>query len=164
MNPFAMKRYPIQLTALLSALTSCLAAAVPQALEESQVIEAINEVTRIAMPSGEATPAAVNTRLHAPDRLQTGRASRAEMQAADGTITRLGANTLFAFDRANRSMQLERGSVLFHSPAGRGGGTIQSPSASASVLGTTIIAAATADGGFKLLVLEGRGSTTVWHR
>lgn len=154
MIPFAMNRcYPL-LTLFLGA--ACAAAAVPQPLEESEVVEAINDVTRIAMPAGEAIPAGVHTRLHAPDRLRTGRASRAEMQAPDGTITRLGANTLFAFDHANRSMHLDRGSVLFHAPTGRGGGTIQSPSASASVLGTTIIAAATADGGFKLLVLEGR--------
>lgn len=131
-------------------------AATPLALEESVVVEAVNEVTHIAMPSGNTEPALVQLRLQSPDLLQTGRQSRAELEAADGTITRLGANTLFAFDRAKRTLQLERGSLLFHSPTGRGGGTVRSPSASASVLGTTIIAAATPDGGFKLLVLEGR--------
>ncbi len=142
---------------LLFAVASALGAlGAPQALEQSEVIEAVNDVTLITMPAGSTAPARRHDQLHAPDRLRTGRASRAELQAPDGTITRLGANTLFAFDRATRSMQLDRGSVLFHSPTGRGGGTIKSPSASASVLGTTIIAAATADGGFKLLVLEGR--------
>ena len=94
--------------------------------------------------------------LRAPDQLQTGRQSRAELEAPDGTITRIGANTLFYFDRASRELQLTQGSVLFHSPAGKGGGKIRSRTASAAVLGTTIIAAATPDGGFKLLVLEGR--------
>ena len=131
-------------------------ASTPVALEESVVTQVVNDVQRIAMPAQQAAPATVRTVLHAPDRLRTGRASRAELEAADGTITRIGANTLFAFDRARRELQLEQGSVLFHSPTGKGGGTIRSASASASVLGTTIIAAATPDGGFKLLVLEGR--------
>jgi len=141
---------------LLALLPAAAFAAAPIPLEESVVIEAVNDVTRITMPSGRTEPAVAKLRLHSPDRLRTGRQSRAELEAADGTITRLGANTLFAFDPATRSMHLESGSLLFHSPTGRGGGTIHSPSASASVLGTTIIAAATADGGFKLLVLEGR--------
>ena len=141
---------------IFALLSGPLLAAAPVPLEESVVIEAVNDVTRIAMPSGRVEPAVVRLRLHSPDRLRTGRQSRAELEAADGTITRLGANTLFAFDPATRALHLESGSLLFHSPTGRGGGTIHSPSASASVLGTTIIAAATPDGGFKLLVLEGR--------
>lgn len=140
---------------LCFAFTTSLSAA-PLPLEESTVVETVNDVTHIAMPSGQAEPAVVHLRLQAPDRLRTGRRSRAELEAPDGTITRLGANTLFAFDRATRALELDRGSLLFHSPTGRGGGTVRSPSASASVLGTTIIAAATPDGGFKLLVLEGR--------
>jgi hypothetical protein len=141
---------------LFTVLGVAACAANPLALEESVVIETVNDVTRIAMPSGRTEPASVQLRLRSPDRLQTGRQSRAELEADDGTITRLGANTLFAFDRASRTLQLDRGSLLFHSPTGQGGGTVRSPSASASVLGTTIIAAATPDGGFKLLVLEGR--------
>lgn len=140
----------------LALLPAAAFAAAPVPLEESVVIETVNDVTRIVMPSGRTEPAVARLRLHSPDRLHTGRQSRAELEAADGTITRLGANTLFAFDPATRAMHLESGSLLFHSPTGRGGGTIHSPSASASVLGTTIIAAATPDGGFKLLVLEGR--------
>ncbi|WP_221029369.1 FecR family protein [Actomonas aquatica] len=150
-----MKTVLPRLTGLL-VLAATQTIAAPRALEESEVIEVVNDVTLITMPDGHAAPARLQDHLHAPDRLRTGRASRAELQAPDGTITRLGSNTLFAFDRATRAMQLDRGSVLFHSPSGRGGGTIKSPSASASVLGTTIIAAATTDGGFKLLVLEGR--------
>ena len=141
---------------LLGLLPVAVLAATPVPLEESVVMEAVNDVTRITMPSGRTEPATVKLKLHSPDRLRTGPLSRAELEATDGTITRLGANTLFAFDRATRTLQLDRGSLLFHSPTGRGGGTVRSPSASASVLGTTIIAAATSDGGFKLLVLEGQ--------
>lgn len=150
-----MIRSPFPLLLLLLTASS-LGAAAPLALEESVITQVVNDVQRVAMPSRQAAPAEVRSVLHAPDRLRTGRASRAELEAADGTITRVGANTLFAFDRSRREMELQQGSVLFHSPTGKGGGTVRSPSASASVLGTTIIAAATPDGGFKLLVLEGR--------
>jgi len=92
--------------------------AAPLPLEESTVVETVNDVTHIAMPSGQTEPAIVRLRLQAPDQLRTGRRSRAELEAPDGTITRLGANTLFAFDRATRSLELDRGSLLFHSPTG----------------------------------------------
>jgi hypothetical protein len=79
------------------------------------------------------------------------------MVAEDQTITRVGANTLFSFEPNERVINLREGSVLFQSPSGKGGGTIRTAAATASVLGTTIIVVATKDGGFKLLVLEGRG-------
>ncbi len=140
---------------LLLAGTALVHAAPPRPLEESLVIEAIGDVRRVP-DTGPHVAAAKGMNLRFPDRVETGRPARAELEAPDGTITRLGAMTTFAIDRASRSMKLERGSVLFHSPSGQGGGKIVSPSASASVLGTTIIAAATPEGGFKLLVLEGR--------
>ena len=59
-------------------------------------------------------------------------------------------------------MNLQKGSVLFHSPTGKGGGTIVTNSATASVVGTTIMVSATADGGFKLFVLEGVAKMT-WN-
>ncbi len=145
------------LTLLFLAGAACAHAAAPLPLEQSVVVEAVGDVWRIPDGTPPAVRAGKNAQLHAPkDLLRTDRNSRAELEAPDGTITRLGANTLFAFDQTTRTMHLMEGSLLFHSPTGRGGGKIRSPSASAAVLGTTIIAAATPDGGFKLLVLEGR--------
>jgi hypothetical protein len=138
------------------ALAVSVLSAAPLVLDHSTVTEVVNQVDRIAVPADAVTPAAVQMELRAPDRLRTGRDSRAELRAEDGTITRVGANTLFAFDPRGRELRLERGSLLFHSPTGKGGGTIRTSSASATVLGTTLIAATTPDGGYKLLVLEGR--------
>lgn len=135
--------------------TAASLAAAPLALDRSTITEVVNEVNRIEPATQKTEPAVVRAELRAPDRLRTGRQSRAELLAADGTITRLGSNTLFAFDQAGREMRLDQGSILFHSPSGKGGGVIRSTAASATVLGTTIIAAATSDGGYKLLVLEG---------
>lgn len=136
-------------------LASALSAA-PLVLDHSTVTEVVNQVDRITVPTETVAPAFVQMELRAPDRLRTGRESRAELRAEDGTITRVGANTLFAFDPRGRELRLDRGSLLFHSPTGKGGGTIRTSSASATVLGTTLIAATTPDGGYKLLVLEGR--------
>lgn len=137
---------------LVSGAAACTAA--PPPLKEADLIEAVGDVWRIPKGRPEVR-AEKHERLRAPDGLSTGRQSRAELEAPDGTITRLGANTLFAFDELTRTIELTRGSLLFHTPTGKGGGTIKSRSASATVRGTTITVAATPDGGFKVLVQEG---------
>ena len=124
-------------------------------LTESTIIEVINSVNILTGEDLEARPAKAEMLFKAPDFLETGRRSRARLEAEDGTITRIGSNTLFSFDDSSRTINLKRGSLLFHSPEGRGGGRVVTASATASVIGTTIIVAATADGGFKLIVLEG---------
>jgi hypothetical protein len=98
----------------------------------------------------------VNDIFSMPEILRTGHSSRAELIAQDETITRVGANTIFSFDPANRTIDLKQGSLLFHSPHGKGGGTIRTGAATASVLGTTLIVTTTPNGGMKVLNLEGK--------
>ena len=124
-------------------------------LKQSKVTQVVNDVQIISAADKSTKPATVDAIFKVPDILRTGPNSRAELVAEDQTITRVGANTVFAFDPANRTIDLQKGSLLFHSPKGKGGGTIQTGSATASVLGTTIVVTTTPDGGFKLLVLEG---------
>jgi len=130
-------------------------------LTESTFTEIIKEVNVVPQATKTAKPAQVSEVVKAPDLVRTGPASRAELTAPDQTITRIGANTVFSFEQAGRNINLQQGSVLFHSPAGKGGGSIRSGGASAAVLGTTIIVAATENGGFKVIVLEGRGRVTL---
>jgi hypothetical protein len=144
-------------TVLVILVAGSLAAA---ELRESTLIQVVNEV-KIAPAQATETDAKANDLVRAPDKIRTGAKSRAELKAADNTLTRLGANTVFSFEPSGRSLNLEKGSVLFHSPAGRGGGTIKSAGASAAVLGTTLVFAATADGGFKCVLLEGVGQITL---
>ena len=136
------------------------AAEASMALDESTIIEVINEVKVLSGAEMEATPAKPEMRFQSPDFLQTGRRSRARLEADDGTVTRIGANTLFSFEETDRKINLKKGSLLFHSPEGRGGGRIVTASATASVVGTTITVTATGDGGFKLIVLEGTAQVT----
>jgi hypothetical protein len=128
---------------------------------ESTFTEIVKDVTVIAAANRQAAPAQVSAIVKAPDLVRTGPESRAELTAPDKTITRIGANTVFSFEPVERNLRLEKGSVLFHSPSGKGGGTIKTGGATAAVLGTTIIVAATPDGGFKAIVLEGKATATL---
>ena len=128
-------------------------------LTESTYTEIIRDVNTLT--AGNTAAAKVNDLLRAPDRVRTGAQSRTELTASDNTITRVGANTVFSYADSGRILNLEKGSLLFHSPKGNGGGTIKSGGAAAAVLGTTLIVAATDDGGFKVILLEGRGQVTL---
>lgn len=130
-------------------------------LKECTFTQVINDVNVTAAATKATQAAKVNDAFKSPDLIRTGAKSRAELQAPDKTLTRIGANTVFSIEPAGRNLKLEQGSVLFHSPAGKGGGTIKSAGASASVLGTTLIVACTLDGGFKTIVLEGRCTVTL---
>ncbi|HEY5040751.1 MAG TPA: FecR domain-containing protein [Verrucomicrobiae bacterium] len=130
-------------------------------LTESTFTEIIRDAKVVAAADKSVVPARTNMVFQAPDRVRTGAASRVEMTAPDKTITRIGANTIFTFEAGGRSIQLEKGSILFHAPAGVGGGTIQYHGTSAAVLGTTMICAVLPDGSFKILDLEGLVKVTL---
>lgn len=144
---------------LLSAVSlhgvTALAADAPLPFAEAVFTEIVNDVQVVRAGDASAVKAERNAKFRAPDLVRTGRKSRAQLTAADGTVARIGSNAVFSFDKDSRTMNLQSGSVLFHSPTGKGGGTVVTNSATASVIGTTIVVSATADGGFKMLVLEG---------
>ena len=62
--------------------------------------------------------------------------SRAELKYPDGTIVRIGQNTVFTFESDTRTLNLEKGSLLFYIPKGQGGGTIRTASITAAITGT----------------------------
>lgn len=119
--------------------------------------EVIKDVFVIDPATKAETPAKSGDKLVPPNVLKTGADSRAELIAEDKTVTRVGSNTIFSVEANSRDVNLAQGSVLFHSPAGRGGGRIKSAGATASVLGTTLAVSANSDGGFKTSLLEGKG-------
>ncbi len=133
----------------------CLTALGAIDLKESKFTQVVNDVQIISTADNSKHAASVDGLFKMPDVLRTGPGSRAELVAADNTITRVGANTIFSFDAATRSIHLEQGSLLFNTPRGKGGGSIHTAAATAAVLGTTIIVVTTPSGGFKVLTLEG---------
>ena len=92
--------------------------------------------------------------------IRTGVNSRTELVAHDNTVTRIGSNTVFSVTPNTRDVSLQKGSVLFHSPTGKGGGNINTAGVTASVLGTTLIVGTTPNGGFKTMLLEGKGKVS----
>ena len=130
-------------------------------LTKSTFTQVVNDVDVISSGTQKASPAKLQSIVEAPNSVRTGGRSRAELTAPDSTITRVGSNTVFSFTSAGREYNLKKGSLLFQSPKGKGGGTIRSGGASAAVLGTTLMVAATPDGGFKVIMLEGRGKVVL---
>ena len=62
--------------------------------------------------------------------------SRAELKYEDGTIVRIGQNTIFTFEANSRTLNLKKGTFVFFIPKGQGGGTIKTPSLTAAITGT----------------------------
>jgi hypothetical protein len=129
-------------------------------LNRSVFTEVVQDVSILDSATRKPRGAKVNDAFSTPDVLRTGPNSRAELLADDKTVTRVGANTIFSFEANKREINLQQGSVLFNSPSGKGGGTIRTAAATAAVLGTTLIVSATPNGGFKVLMIEGRGQIT----
>lgn len=62
--------------------------------------------------------------------------SRAELKYPDGSIVRIGQNTVFTFEADTRTLQLDKGSLIFYIPKGQGGGTVRTASITAAITGT----------------------------
>lgn len=129
----------------------------PLNFSQATISEIVNNVEVVDTGTLRFWPARVKEIFRAPNLLKTGRKSRAQLLLTDGTVVRVGANAVFSFEAHTRTIRLKSGTVLFHSPTGKGGGTIVTNSATASVIGTTILVTTTNNGGFKMSVLEGVG-------
>lgn len=123
--------------------------------------EVVNEVAIVNPAKQIRSTAEKNDLLNSPDMVETGPKSRAELVFSDNTVTRVGANTRMTFSPDKREVNLQQGTVIFHSPTGQGGGVIKTAAATAAVTGTTITVVTTGNGGFKLMVLEGRAKATL---
>src|SRR5436853_161265 len=106
--------------------------------KEARVTQIIRDVK--LMPSDAAArPATVNDKVHEDTGVRTGGDSRSELTFVDLTITRLGANTIFSFNKAGRNAEVDSGSILFRVPKNSGGGHITTSGVSVAVTGTTVI-------------------------
>jgi hypothetical protein len=122
--------------------------------KEARVTQITREVKLLPSESA-ARPAALNDRVADDTGVRTGGDSRSELTFTDLTIIRLGANTIFSFNRAGRNAQLDSGSILLRVPKQSGGGTIHTSAVTVAVTGSTVIVESTRAGKTKLIVLEG---------
>ncbi len=140
-------------TAALAAIT-CWSPAIAAVKKDAHVTQIIREVNVLASKS-KARAAAVNDLVSEGEAVRTGDNSRSELTFADLTISRLGANSIFTFNKAGRDVQLSSGSVLLRVPKDSGGAGIHTSAVSVAVTGTTVILENARGGHSKLIVLEG---------
>ena len=114
-------------------------------------------VNRVELVAADASvsPAKEGGPFATGELVKTGRASRSQILLEDGTLVRVGPNAVFTLDRDSRTVNLKRGAVLLHVPKGKGGGSVVTNSATASVVGTTIVVSLDDSGAYECLVLEG---------
>jgi hypothetical protein len=127
-------------------------------LDKAEVTRIFNQVD-LLVPNQSAAPAKVGDGVSGQTAVQTGGKSRAELQFNDSTIARLGANSVFSFERGTRDLNLNEGVILLEVPKHAGGATINTAAVTAAVTGTTVMIESrkAADGKavVKFIVLEG---------
>ncbi len=146
-----MTKHSVIALAALAAATSHAAT-----LDQATITRVINNVQVIpADRSPEA--ASVGQVVRGGTDVRTGGGSRAQLTFADQTLARLGANTLFSFERGTRRLDLENGTILLQVPKDAGGATIRSAPVTAAITGTTVMMEYSPGnpGVVKLIVLEG---------
>lgn len=122
--------------------------------KEARVTQVVREV-KLLPANATARAAALNDEVREGIAVRTGDRSRSELTFPDVTITRLGANSIFAFDDGGHRVNLQGGSVLLRVPKNSGGGSVRTTAISVAVTGTTLIVEGNRSGRSKLTVLEG---------
>lgn len=120
----------------------------------ARVTRVIRDV-KLLPPKAEAKPAAVNDNVRDDTAVRTGDESRSELTFVDLRITRLGANTMFTFNKAGHNVQLNSGSILLYVPKDSGGAQMATAGVSVAITGTTVTFQSNRGGRTQLTVLEG---------
>jgi hypothetical protein len=119
----------------------------------------------LLQPEKSAVAAKIGDDVTGSTAVQTGGQSRAELQFNDATIARLGANSVFSFDRGTRDLNLNEGVILLEVPKNAGGATINTAAVTAAVTGTTVMIESRkgkkGKGVVKFIVLEGTMRLTI---
>ena len=141
---------------LFVTLLLALAASATQgaALHEAQFTRVINDVKKLP-DSAPLQTAVVGDKIAGKTAVSTGTKSRAELKFGDGTLTRMGANSIFSLDQSSRTIDLQQGTVLLKVPKKMGGARIRTAAVTAVVTGTTILVEYEPRGFIKVIVLEG---------
>jgi hypothetical protein len=132
-------------------------------LRQATVTRIIQDVQ--LLPSQAAPrPAVLNDIVRGNTAVRTGTASRTELTFSDQTLTRLGANTLFSFDRGTRNINLGGGAMLLSVPKGDPAARIVTAGITAGISGGTVLAEYHRDTYSKFIVLEGVARIYLRHR
>jgi len=129
------RRRPLALLVCLAASTVIGAhAAAP--FDSATVSKIENSVGVGQRDSGVKSAAQLQQQIGANSFVVTEDKSRAELTFPDGSLARVGQNTVFTFD-STRTLELQKGAMLFYVPPKSGGATtIKTPSLTAAITGT----------------------------
>ena len=128
--------------------------------KEARVTQIIRDVQLLPVGS-TPRPAVQDDEVNENTGVRTGDESRSELTFEDLTITRLGANTIFSFNKAGRSGELGSGSILLRVPKNSGGAEFKTKAVTVGITGTTVIFESTRLGNSKLIVLEDSARLTL---
>lgn len=93
--------------------------------------------------------------------METGSVPVTEVTFEDGSVMRLGEKTKVSYSAKERVVRISQGTVLFHSPSGHGGITLQGAQGSGQVAGSTVMGTQDSSGSFSFLLLESSGAGSV---
>ena len=125
-------------------------------LKEARVSQVIKDV-KLVPAQAAPRPAAVSDEVRNGTAVRTGVESRAELTFTDQTLARLGANTIFSFDKGTRNLELGGGAMLLRVPKNAGGAQIDTAAVTAAITGTTVMLEYHPDAFIKFIILEGTG-------
>jgi hypothetical protein len=143
---------PFSLLASLIFVLALVAGRAAMPFTQAKVTQLENKVSYGSIMGGQAKlrAAKVSDLVKSGNFVQTENESRAELQYDDGSLVRIGQHTVFSFEADSRTLELEKGTLIFHVPKGAGGGTVKTPSLTAAITGTVAKVTTTA-----IMVLEG---------
>jgi FecR protein len=112
-------------------------------LSQAVVRQKVNIVTVSPRLGAKAEPAAQGAIVYDQNVVQTGTASKAELEFADRTRMRMTANAIFTFDTKTRTMNHTQGAVLVSKPTDSGAIEIRSGAISGGMTGSTVFLSTT---------------------
>jgi ferric-dicitrate binding protein FerR (iron transport regulator) len=122
--------------------------------KEARVTQVIRDVRLLVSQAGPR-PASLNDQVVDGTAIRTGADSRAELTFPDLTITRVGANSIFSFDRGGRSVDVESGAILLRVPRDSSGAHVHGDVLTVGITGTTLLFESRPSRYNKLIILEG---------
>ena len=141
MNRFGRLESSTQLITLLVTVALSLTvvfAGIAVPFDRATVTRTQNKVAygQITAGKGKTRAASQGDIVGASSYLLTESESRAELQYDDGSVVRIGQNTVFSFEADSRTLNLKEGTFTFFVPRGQGGGMIKTASLTAAITGT----------------------------
>jgi hypothetical protein len=107
-------------------------------LSQAVVRQKVNIVTVAPNLTAPAEPAGPGALVRDQNVVRTGTASKAELEFADQTRTRLTSNAIFTFDAAARAMNFKQGAGLIGKPTNSGAIEFTSGAVSGAITGSTV--------------------------